>query len=52
MSDGAITGTGKGISSIFLVQIYLAGTPTNVNAYQFDIHFEKNSLGSNTSTAK
>lgn len=47
-----ISSAGKGISSILMVQVYLRDTPTNVNAYQFDIHFPINSMGSNTTTSK
>jgi hypothetical protein len=47
-----INGTGKTVSSILICQVYLSGTPTNVHAYQFDIHIEKDALGSRTQTSK
>ena len=46
-----INGTHQ-ISSILLVQLYLYDLPTNVIAYQFDIHIEKNSEGSHTISSK
>ena len=50
--SGGISGTGKHISSLLICQIYLSATPTNVNAYQFDIHYEKDMEGSRTTTSK
>lgn len=49
-----ISGSGKGISSIIVCAVYLSGqTGTgNVNAYQFDIHYEKDAIGSRTTTSK
>lgn len=49
-----ISSSGKTISSILLCQIYLVSqTGTGgIDAYQFDIHYPINSMGSNTSTAK
>lgn len=49
-----ISGSGKGISSIIVCAVYLSGqTGTgNVNAYQFDIHYEKDAIGSRTITSK
>ena len=49
-----ISGSGKGISSILICQVYLAsatGTPP-VNAWQFDIHYEIDSMGSRSETQK
>lgn len=53
-STSGISGSGKTISSILLCMIYLtAQTGTGgIDAYQFDIHHEINSLGSNTETSK
>lgn len=50
--SGGISGTGKTISSLLLVQLYLRTTPANVNAYQLDFHVEQDALGSNTETSK
>jgi hypothetical protein len=48
-----LVATGKTISSLLICQIYLGPTsPTGVKAYQFDIHYSRNSLGSNTPTSK
>lgn len=47
-----IDGTGKGISSIIVFQLYLRDTPSNVNAWQFDIHYQIDALGSRTETSK
>ncbi len=46
--------TGDGISAILICQIYLTSqTGTgNVHAWQFDIHYEQDALGSNTETTK
>jgi len=52
MYGAGISGTGKTISSLLLCKIYLGGTPTNVHAYQFDVHFEKDTNGSRTETSK
>lgn len=49
-SAGGISGAGKELSSILLIQLYLSGNPTNVNAYQFDIHIEIDKLGTNDVT--
>jgi len=49
-----INGSGKTISSILICKVYLygvAGTGT-CKAYQFDIHYEKDALGSNTEKQK
>jgi len=49
-----INGSGKTISSILICKVYLygvAGTGT-CKAYQFDIHYEKDALGSNTERQK
>lgn len=51
-NGGSISGSGKTISSILICQVYLSGTPTNVNAYQFDIHYEIDTEGSRTTTVK
>jgi len=49
-----IPSTSKTISSLLLCQIYLVSqTGTGgIGAYQFDIHYPINSMGSNTSTSK
>lgn len=48
-----ISGTGKGISSMLICQVYLAPTSSlNVKAYQFDVHIEINKMGSNTETSE
>lgn len=55
MYNGGIDGTGMTISSILVCKVYLyalASGQTDCKAYQFDIHYEKNSLGSRTQTAK
>lgn len=49
-----INGSGKTISSILICKVYLygiSGTGT-CKAYQFDIHYEKDALGSNTEREK
>ena len=49
-----INGSGKTISSILICKVYLygiSGTGT-CKAYQFDIHYEKDALGSNTEKQK
>ena len=49
-----INGSGKTISSILICKVYLygiSGTGT-CKAYQFDIHYEKDALGSNTEKNK
>ena len=56
MSSGSagISGSGKHISSILLVQVYLvsqSGTG-GVNAYQFDIHYKRDRNGSKNITSK
>ncbi len=53
-NSGGVSGSGKTISSIVVCQVYLtAQTGTgNVNAYQFDIHYEIDALGSDTITTK
>lgn len=53
-NSAGIDGTGKTISSILLIKLYrddsvVAG---DVLAYQFDIHYEIDSLGSNTEYSK
>lgn len=52
--NGGISGVNKTISSILICELYLvAQTGTgDVHAYQFDIHFEKDAVGSNTITSK
>lgn len=49
-----VNGANKKISSILVVQLYLtAQTGTgNVHAWQFDVHYEKNTIGSRTQTTK
>lgn len=49
-----ISGTGKTLSSILIIQCYLVGqTGTGgINAYQMDIHFEKDGFGSQEQTTK
>jgi len=53
-STSGISPQNFGISSICLIQVYLtARTGTgNVNAYQFDIHYEIDGFGSNNTTTK
>lgn len=50
----AISGTGKKISSILLMKFYREDNVTtgDVSAVQFDLHFEKDSLGSGAVYAK
>jgi len=45
-------GSPHSISSMILIQLYTYATPSNVNAYQFDLHYEIDALGSRTQTAK
>lgn len=45
-NSAGISGAGKTLSSLLFVQVYLRTTPANVNAYQFDIHYEIDSMGS------
>lgn len=45
-----ISGSGKTIGSILLVQVYLV--TEGCNAYQLDFHHEIDSMGSNTETSK
>lgn len=47
-----ISGTGKTLSSILTILIYLYAAPVNVKAYQFDIHYERDGLGSRTELNK
>jgi hypothetical protein len=54
-SNDGISGTNKTISSILLCQVYLytpASGQADCKAYQFDIHIEKDGLGSKKETAK
>ena len=50
--SGGISGTGMGFSSMLVCQIYLSAAPTNVNAWQFDIHYEIDGFGSEEEVAK
>lgn len=43
-----ISGAGKTISSMLIIQLYLRDSPTNVHAYELDFHLEMDKLGSNT----
>jgi hypothetical protein len=54
VSGQHITGTSKGISSILHIQVYLLSSTGNntCNAYQMDIHYQIDSMGSNTETSK
>lgn len=47
-----ISGAGKTISSLFTCMVYLRAAPDGVKAYTFDIHYEKNTLGSHTEYTK
>lgn len=51
-NGGTISGVGKTVSSILLVQVYLGAAPTNVIAYQFDIHYQIDGFGSDQETSK
>jgi len=53
-SFGAIAGTGKGISSILLMKVYREDNTTtgDVLGFQFDIHYEKDTIGSRTEFVK
>jgi len=51
-ASAGISGAGKGVSSILILQLYLSDTPTDVKSYQFDIHIECDALGSRTLEAK
>lgn len=52
LEDGVMSATGKGISSILLCMVYLGALPDNVIAYQFDIHYQIDSFGSDNETSK
>jgi len=52
--SAGISGAGMGMSSIIVCEVYLysaGGTPP-VNAYQMDLHYEVDGLGSQTETVK
>jgi hypothetical protein len=51
-----ITGTGKTISSILLIKVYrydpTVNTSSSIPGFQFDIHYEKDAVGSHEAYVK